>query len=404
MYHLEVEELGQFMRTSKYNLSLVSRTGEFWINLAQEKYWSDLGSLDEEEVQEPDFYKKKFQELHSWKLDTLDPTRITSRYQKIHRFNEGKSKILVDFWYYAGLMPFWDAMFVLSLSGFFVFLPVYLDGFIPGLRLNHVMIFLIIPYLQLVWNMLLSIIPLVWKDFQPEWIERRIPFGSLLPSLIPMFVLQEEDDDRLVSIIVISFIGVTMLWWGLVILTALSIMPYWIVSFCILELILLFPIALIWFKHYDDEYTWFDVIYQSIIVLSLGVWLIFWGIRLDGFISWHWALVFGPLFLSELMVLVLPVFIVASQYCCEGDLTILQVDGVEMLCALSWPFILVISLSQILSLLVVTIDWGYWTCAFIPIFIFNIAFGILWGVLYRESLRDCRRPAYFMSWWRANYA
>lgn len=51
------------MQTSKYNLSLVSRTSSFWINLAQEKYWSDLGSLEDRSERSPLFYKRKFKDL-----------------------------------------------------------------------------------------------------------------------------------------------------------------------------------------------------------------------------------------------------------------------------------------------------------------------------------------------------
>jgi hypothetical protein len=51
------------MQTSRYNLSLVSRTSSFWINLAQEKYWSDLGALEQKSEQSPLFYKKKFRDL-----------------------------------------------------------------------------------------------------------------------------------------------------------------------------------------------------------------------------------------------------------------------------------------------------------------------------------------------------
>lgn len=132
LYHLDVQDLGtscrylvvnlplsgKFMQTSKYNLSLVSRTSSFWINLAQEKYWSDLGALEETSEKSPLFYKKKFQALvgificllthqHSIQLDIKFPIRVTRRVQRENALTEGRSKVFVDLWYYLGLAPFW---------------------------------------------------------------------------------------------------------------------------------------------------------------------------------------------------------------------------------------------------------------------------------------------------------
>jgi hypothetical protein len=41
-----------------------------------------------------------------------------------------------------------EALFFFSLFLFFVFLPVYLDEMIPGMQPIHIMLFFIIPYLQ----------------------------------------------------------------------------------------------------------------------------------------------------------------------------------------------------------------------------------------------------------------
>eukprot|EP01126_Amoeba_proteus_P065191 TRINITY_DN9226_c1_g1_i1.p1 TRINITY_DN9226_c1_g1~~TRINITY_DN9226_c1_g1_i1.p1 ORF type:complete len:238 (+),score=26.21 TRINITY_DN9226_c1_g1_i1:62-775(+) len=148
LFHLDVTDLGRFMCTSKYNLALVDRRSSFWINFAQEKYWDDLGSLSEPSEKSPLFYKTRFMELHSRQLDTINPTRVARRREKESQIADDKSQLVADVWYFCGLCPFWEALFFMSLISFFIFLPVYLDKMIPGLELFHVMLFLIIPYLQ----------------------------------------------------------------------------------------------------------------------------------------------------------------------------------------------------------------------------------------------------------------
>lgn len=79
--------------------------------------------------------------------------------------------------------------------------------------------------------------------------------------------------------------------------------------------------------------------------------------------------------------------------------------------AIAWPPVLIFGAMEALIILLVEYNWGYWTCAFIPIYLSMALLSVsdkpvlcggclVWMVLYGESMGNARRPAYFIDFMR----
>jgi len=292
-------------------------------------------------------------------------------------------------------------LFFLSLFSFFLFLPVYLDEMIPGFERLHIMLFLIVPYLQIIWNTILSLVPTLWGGFHSTWLDSRIPPGSLFVSVLPFYA--HKENDKVFYMCFSTGMGSFLLWIGLLLLNSLEIIHHWIASFAVLWLMWFIPgTALFVVLLNDNNIKVFDVMYFGIAGLSAGVWLILVPLHIDGFVTWHYAYIFLPLLIGEYLLFMVP-FVSMFVSCCDVTWSDLG-DSSDNCCAflaVFWPPVGLFVTMEALIILLVEAHWGYWTCAFIPIYLLLCGAAVAWCLLYSESIENCRRPAYFLDFLRA---
>jgi len=396
LYHLEVNDLGAFTQTSKYNMSLVTGASSFWINLAQEKYWDDLGALEEPGEKSPLFFRDKFRTLHSTHLDIRFPIRVSRRQAREQALIEGKSSLLADIWYFFGLSPFWEGIFFFSLLFFFLLLPVYLDEMIPGFERIHIMLLLIIPFIQVMWNAVLSIPVSIWAEFRESELTNRVPMGSLMiSSMLPFYGAR---DSGTVYLVVSASMAGGCLWLGLLIMNTLEWIPYYTVSFAVLWCLYFIPGLVIAYK-LAETMKIFDLGYFFVVGASLGIFLIMIPLYIDGFVTFHLAWVFFPLFWGEFMLALTP-FVAMWMDCCNVNWSDMGSSG-DTCCVfliVFWPPVLIFVVMEALTIIIVENDIGYWTCIWIPFYILLCGAIVLWPILYHGSLEHVNRRPFLMDY------
>jgi len=249
--------------------------------------------------------------------------------------------------------------------------------------------------------MQLSVPVSLWGEFKEEALQDRIPLGSLLiASILPFYGSRESGIWYLT--ISLTMAGCSA-WLGFIIFAALGIIHYWIVSFVFLWLLYFLPSLALVAKIIDDSNVkMFDLGYFFTVGVNFGVWLIMLPLYIDGFVTFHLAWVFLPLFIAQFLLVLTP-FVSMWMDCCNISWS--DMGGSSDTCCvfmlILWPPVIVFTVMEALIILIVENDVGYWTCVWIPFYIL-ICFAIVaWPILYHESLGSVKRRSYFFEYIKA---
>eukprot|EP01126_Amoeba_proteus_P059923 TRINITY_DN787_c0_g1_i10.p1 TRINITY_DN787_c0_g1~~TRINITY_DN787_c0_g1_i10.p1 ORF type:complete len:275 (+),score=44.41 TRINITY_DN787_c0_g1_i10:823-1647(+) len=239
------------------------------------------------------------------------------------------------------------------------------------------MILITIPYLQLLFNFLYSLPLICWEEYHMEFFFHKIPMGLLsFSTTFPLRSLKDHRTHRdLFGYFTIAFLFI-FVWFALVLLNGYKIIPYWTVSTSVLALPFI-GTSLFALQHaiIRSGLFYFPV---SFFAAGMALWILFMGLRADEIINWHFAFIFLPAFVCQLPILLAPLVVCTLDNPGTGLHTAL----------VSYPPLIIVTLVQTLSILKLELEFGYWTCTFIPLFLGLLILLVLWFNYYIISLNQ----------------
>lgn len=385
IFNLDIPSLGAFMQTSKTNYTLVNKYPKFWIQLGQEKYWDDLGAPENKgRGYDAMYYKERFKGVHAEHLDIINPSRVERRNSAIREKQRKRVKKINRAWYHLGMGPVWECLFFLSLFGWFVFVPVYLDEFIPGFEAFHLFLFLIIPFLQVLLNAFISFILAFVSYYEVSDWEGEFPVGFLTIAIVPYFIWKKEKDIFPIALPVFLWVSG---FFAIFILTAVGIIPYWTPTFSMIWVFLGVPSGvLIYFLVEDNQHT-FDIVTFGITVGCFIGWLMLLPMKIDGFVDWHWGWIFFPLVFGEFYcAFLVPIFVIIGDECGSGGTFSEIQSNVGPWIVFVWTNCVFLIYFEVFTVLKLQNEFGYWTVVWIPMWIFLLGSTMGWFFLYGDSL------------------